>query len=50
MVEAVRTAEFGSVLYAGLIAQSVGYLPLFVSFGLFFTLFSFLALYYLRTK
>ena len=46
----LRFAEFGSVLYAGFIAQSVGYLPLFVSSGLFFTLFSVLALYFLRIK
>ena len=46
----LRFAEFGSVLYAGFIAQSVGYLPLFVSSGLFFTLFSVLALCFLRIK
>ncbi|MCK5345117.1 MAG: MFS transporter, partial [Candidatus Heimdallarchaeota archaeon] len=46
----LRFAEFGSVLYAGFIAQSVGYLPLFVSSGLFFALFSVLALYFLRIK
>ncbi len=46
----LRFAEFGSVLYAGFIAQSVGYLPLFVSSGLFFTLFSVLALHFLRIK
>lgn len=46
----LRFAEFGSVLYAGLIAQSVGYLPLFISSGIFFTLFSILAFYFLRIR
>ena len=44
----LRFAEFGSVLYAGIIAQSFGYWPLFVSSGLFFTFFSILASYFLR--
>jgi hypothetical protein len=46
----LRFAEFGSVLYAGLIAQTIGYFPVFVSSGIFFAIFSVLALYFLRLK
>lgn len=44
----MRFAEFASVLYAGFIAQSVGYAPVFVSSGIFFAIFSVLSLYFLR--
>lgn len=45
-----RFAEFASLLYAGFIAQTIGYFPVFVSSGIFFTIFSVLALYFLRLK
>jgi hypothetical protein len=45
-----RFAEFASLLYAGFIAQSIGYFPVFVSSGIFFAIFSVLALYFLRLK
>jgi hypothetical protein len=44
----VRLAEFTSLLYAGFIAQNVGYVPVFFSCGVFFASFSVLALYLLR--
>ena len=44
----LRFAEFGSVLYAGLIAQNLGYAPVFASSGIFFLIFSVLAFYLLR--
>jgi MFS family permease len=46
----VRLAEFSSVLGAGFVAQSFGYLPVFVASGIFFLIFSLLSLYILRTK
>jgi MFS family permease len=45
----VRLAEFSSVLGAGFVAQSLGYLPVFVASGIFFTVFSVLSLYALKT-
>ena len=39
----MRFAEFVSLLYAGLIAQSIGYTPIFFSCGAFFVIFSVLA-------
>lgn len=45
-----RFAEFASLLYAGFIAQTIGYFPVFVSSGFFFAIFSVLALYFLRLK
>jgi len=45
-----RFAEFASLLYAGFIAQTIGYFPVFVSSGVFFTIFSVFALYFLRLK
>jgi hypothetical protein len=45
-----RFAEFASLLYAGFIAQTIGYFPVFVSSGIFFAIFSVLALYFLRLK
>ncbi len=44
----LRFAEFGSVLYAGLIAQNIGYGPVFVASGIFFLIFSFLSFYLLK--
>jgi MFS family permease len=49
LIVPLRFAEFGSVLYAGLIAQNLGYAPVFASSGIFFLIFSFLAFYLLRT-
>lgn len=43
-----RFAEFASVLSAGFIAQSMGYAPVFVASGIFFTVFSVLSLYILK--
>jgi hypothetical protein len=43
-----RFAEFASLLYAGFIAQNIGYTPVFVSCGIFFAIFSFLALYLIK--
>jgi hypothetical protein len=43
-----RFAEFTSVLFAGFVAQSLGYMPIFVISGFFFTAFSVLSLYALR--
>ncbi len=48
LIVPLRFAEFGSVLYAGLIAQNLGYAPVFASSGIFFLIFSFLAFYLLR--
>lgn len=44
----MRFAEFASLLYAGFIAKRLGYAPLFVSSGVFFLLFSLLALHFVR--
>jgi len=46
----MRFAEFISLLYAGIITESVGYVPMFVFSGIFFTIFSALALYLLRNQ
>ena len=48
LVIPLRLAEFGSVLFAGFVVQSLGYLPMFVFSGFFFTAFSVLSLYVLR--
>lgn len=48
LIVPLRFAEFGSVLYAGLIAQNIGYAPVFASSGIFFFIFSVLALYLLK--
>ena len=48
LIVPLRFAEFGSVLYAGVIAQNIGYAPVFASSGLFFFVFSVLALHILR--
>jgi MFS family permease len=44
----MRFAEFASLLYAGFIAEKLGYAPLFVSSGIFFLMFSLLALHFIR--
>jgi predicted MFS family arabinose efflux permease len=49
LIAPLRFAEFGSVLYAGVIAQNLGYTPVFASSGIFFLIFSVLAFYLLRT-
>jgi predicted MFS family arabinose efflux permease len=48
LIVPLRFAEFGSVLYAGVIAQNIGYAPVFASSGVFFLIFSILALYILK--
>jgi len=48
LIVPLRFAEFGSVLYAGLIAQNIGYSPVFAASGIFFLIFSFLAFYLLK--
>jgi len=46
----MRLAEFASVLSAGFVTQSLGYMPMFTASGIFFTAFSMLSLYILRTR
>jgi predicted MFS family arabinose efflux permease len=48
LIVPLRFAEFGSVLYAGVIAQNLGYTPVFAASGIFFTIFSVLAFYLLK--
>jgi len=48
LIVPLRFAEFGSVLYAGVIAQNLGYTPVFAASGIFFTIFSVLAFYVLK--
>ena len=48
LVIPTRFAEFASVLFAGFVAQSLGYMPVFVFSGFFFMAFSVLSLYALR--
>ena len=48
LIVPLRFAEFASVLYAGLIAQNIGYAPVFASSGVFFLIFSLLAFYLLK--
>jgi hypothetical protein len=45
-----RLAEFASVLTAGLVAQSIGFAPVFAASGIFFVVFSVFSLYILRTN
>jgi hypothetical protein len=45
-----RLAEFASVLFAGFVAQSLGYMPVFTASGFFFTVFSVFSLYILKTR
>ncbi len=44
----MRFAEFASLLYAGFIAEKIGYAPVFAFSGVFFFIFSILALYVLK--
>jgi MFS family permease len=44
----MRIAEFTSILSTGFVAQAFGYLPIFAASGVFFTVFSALALYVLE--
>jgi predicted MFS family arabinose efflux permease len=50
LIVPLRFAEFASVLYAGLIAQNIGYAPVFASSGVFFLIFSLLAFYLLKRQ
>jgi hypothetical protein len=43
-----RLAEFTSVLFAGFVAQSLGYAPIFAASGIFFTAFSMLSFYVIK--
>lgn len=45
----MRLGEFSSVLAAGIIVQAVGYAPVFAATGVFFAIFSFIALRQLTT-
>jgi hypothetical protein len=44
----MRFAEFASLLYAGFIAENIGFAPVFASCGIFFATFSILSFYLLR--
>ena len=44
----MRLSEFFSILYAGFIAQSIGYMPIFILSGIFFSIFSILSWYALK--
>lgn len=46
----MRLAEFTSILLAGFIAQSVGYMPIFVLSGIFFSISSVLSWYVLKVR
>lgn len=50
LIVPTRLAQFASLLYVGFIAQSIGYAPIFVSTGILFSVFSVLALYFLRKE
>ena len=45
----MRLAEFSSILFAGFIAQSIGYMPVFILSGLSFTIFSVLSWHFLNS-
>jgi len=45
-----RIAEFASVLTAGFLAQTFGYLPVFIAIGSFFGFYALLALYVINKK
>lgn len=44
----MRLSEFFSILYAGFIAESIGYTPIFVLSGIFFLIFSISSWYFLK--
>jgi len=44
----MRFAEFASLLYAGLITEKIGYVPVFASSGILFLLFSISAIYLVK--
>jgi hypothetical protein len=44
----MRLSEFFSILYAGFLVESIGYMSVFVLSGIFFSLFSILAWYFLK--
>ena len=46
----MRIAEFASVLVAGFVVQSFGYMPVFVASGVFFTFFSVFSLFILKIR
>jgi hypothetical protein len=46
----LRLCEFASVLFAGFFAQYLGYVPLFVLSGIFFSTFSVLSWHALKTR
>jgi predicted MFS family arabinose efflux permease len=46
----MRISEFLSILYAGFIAESVGYMPVFVLSGIFFFIFSISSWYFLKKE
>jgi MFS family permease len=46
----MRLSEFFSILYAGFIAQSIGYMPIFVLSGIFFSIFSISSWYFLKKE
>jgi MFS family permease len=46
----MRIAEFLSILFAGFIAQSMGYIPIFILSGIFFSIFSILSWYSLKVR
>jgi hypothetical protein len=50
LVIPTRFAEFISVVFAGFAAQYLGYLPIFVLTGIFFSIFSILSWYFLKVK
>ena len=45
-----RLAEFASVISAGFVVQSLGYMPIFAASGIFFTVFSAFSLYVLKMQ
>jgi MFS family permease len=45
----MRFAEFVSILFAGYIAQNIGYQPIFILSGISYTIFSILSFYFLKS-
>ena len=46
----MRLSEFFSILYAGLLAESIGYMPVFLLSGALYTIFSFSSWYFLKKE